>query len=205
VIARSSRLDLLVGYRFVQLREGLTIREDLTSLRSAPDQGNFDIVDDFQSTNTFHGADLGVAWQRRCGPWLLDVLGKLALGNTEQTVTIGGQTVISGSAANDGTYPGGLLAQRTNIGTYPRSVFAVMPELGVSLGYQFAPCLTAKVGYNFLYWSRVARPGDQIDLDVNPDLLPPEEQFAGPARPSFDFGDTDFWAQGIRVGLEGAW
>jgi hypothetical protein len=61
------------------------------------------------------------------------------------------------------------------------------------------------VGYNFLYWSRVARPGEQIDLDVNPDLLPPEEQFAGATRPRFEFRDTDFWAQGIRVGLEAAW
>lgn len=204
-IACSSRLDFLVGYRFVQLREGLTIREALTSLEAEPNQGDFGIVDDFRSTNSFHGADLGVAWQRRCGPWRLDVLGKLALGSTEQTVTIGGQTVISGSETGDGTYVGGLLAQRTNIGTYQRNVFAVVPELGVSLGFQFSRCLTARVGYNFLYWSRVARPGDQIDLDVNPDLLPPEEEFAGAARPRFEFRDTDFWAHGIRLGLEGTW
>jgi len=204
-VAASSRLDLLVGYRFVQLHEGLAVREDLTSLMTAPDEGEFDIVDDFRATNSFHGGDLGVAWRRRCGPWLVDVLGKLAVGGVEQTVTIAGQTVISESAADDGTYVGGLLAQRTNIGVHRRNVFAVVPELGVSVGYQLAPCLAAKIGYNFLYWSRVVRPGDQIDLDVNPDLLPPEEGLEGALRPRFEFRDTDFWAQGIRVGLEGTW
>jgi len=205
VLARNSRLDLLLGYRFVQLREGLAVQEDLTSLLPAPDQGGFDIVDEFRTTNSFHGGDLGVAWRRRCGPWQLDLLGKLALGSTEQSVTIRGQTVISGSAADDDTYVGGLLAQRTNSGTYRRNVFSMMPELGVGVGYRFARCLTARVGYNLLYWSRVARPGDQIDLAVNPDLLPPEDGFAGAERPRFEFRDTDFWAQGIRVGLEGTW
>jgi hypothetical protein len=205
VIARSSRLDLLVGYRYVQFREGIEIREDLTSLLPAPEQGNFDIVDAFGTENSFHGADLGVNWQRRCGPWRVDVMGKLALGGVEQTVSINGQTLISGAAADNDTFTGGLLAQRTNIGTYRRHVFAMVPELGVGLGYQLTTCLSARVGYNFLYWSRVVRPGDVIDLDVNPDLLPPVEQFSGAARPRFEWRDSDFWAQGIRVGLEGVW
>jgi hypothetical protein len=204
-IERTTRLDLLVGYRYVQLREGISIREDLTSLLSAPEQGNFDIVDQFGTTNSFNGADLGVTWRAQCGPWLVDILGKLALGGVRQTVLIDGQTVISGSLNDNGTYAGGLLAQRTNIGQHRRNVFAMIPELGVNLGYQLTPCLSAKIGYNFLYWSRVVRPGDEIDLDVNPDLLPPETEFAGAPRPSFEWRDTDYWAQGIRVGLEGVW
>jgi hypothetical protein len=204
-VETSSRLDLLVGYRYVQLREGIAIREDLTSLLSAPEQGSFDILDQFGTSNRFHGADLGVTWRGRCGPWLVDVLGKLALGGVQQTVTIDGQTVISESLNDNGTYAGGLLAQRTNMGQHRRNVFAMIPELGVNLGYQLTPCLSAKIGYNFLYWSRVVRPGDEIDLDVNPDLLPPELEFAGPARPRFEWRDADYWAQGIRVGLEGVW
>ncbi len=204
-VERTSRLDLLVGYRYVQLREGISIREDLTSLLSAPDQGDFDILDQFDTTNTFHGADLGVTWRGRHGPWIVDILGKLALGGVRQTVAIDGQTVISGSLNDNGTYAGGLLAQRTNIGEHSRNVFAMIPELGINLGYQLTPCLSARVGYNFLYWSRVVRPGDAIDLDVNPDLLPPEMEFAGAARPRFEWHDTDYWAQGLRVGLEGIW
>lgn len=101
-----------------------------------------------------------------------------------QEVDIRGQTVISNSQTDDGTYAGGLLAQRTNIGTYRRDQFAIVPELGVTLGLRIAPRMRATFGYSFLYMSRVARPGEQIDLDVNPDLLPPEfAPFAGPLRP----------------------
>ena len=55
-----------------------------------------------------------------------------------------------------------------------------MPELGVTLGYQLNPCWRATLGYTFIYWSRVARAGDQIDRDINPDLFPPEQDGAPP-------------------------
>ena len=61
----------------------------------------------------------------------------------------------------------------------------------------------ATVGYSFIYWSRVVRPGDQIELDVNPDLLPPElDPVEGALRPRFAFNDTDYWLHGLNVGLE---
>jgi hypothetical protein len=205
-VRTSSRLDWLLGYRHVRLREGLAIREDLTSLLPAPDQGDFDILDSFETSNSFNGVDLGVVWQGSWGPWSLDLLGKLALGNVSQEVVIQGQTVISNSENDDGTYTGGLLAQRTNIGTYRREQFGIVPELGVTLGLRIAPRMRATLGYSFLYLSRVARPGEQIDLDVNPDLLPPEfDPFAGPDRPAFVFRDVAYWAQGLNVGLHLTW
>lgn len=206
VIPRSTRLDFLIGYRYMRLREGLSVREDLTSLLSMPDEGSFDIVDAFDTTNNFNGVDLGVMWERTWGRWSLEMLGKLALGNIEQIVTINGQTTIANSLNADGQYVGGLLAQRTNIGEYKRDVFGVLPELGVTLGYQVSCNWQISAGYSFLYLSRVARPGDQIDLDVNPDLLPPElDSFEGLERPEFVFRDTDFWAQGLNFGLQCRW
>ena len=67
-----------------------------------------------------------------------------------------------------------MLALRTNSGRHDRNVFCVVPELGATVGYQVTRRLKATVGYTFIYWSRVARPGDHIDLDITPDLLPPE-------------------------------
>lgn len=203
-----SRFDFLLGYRYLRLREGVTIREDLTSLLPPPNQGETDIFDAFDTRNEFHGVDFGVVWELTRGRWSLELLGKMALGTVEQVVNINGQSVHTGTAmgANDGTFTGGLLAQRTNIGSHSRNEFAIVPELAVTLGLQLAPRLKVTAGYTFLYWSRVARPGEHIDLDVNPDLLPPEfDPFAGAARPRFAFRDTDFWAQGIRVGAEYRW
>ena len=48
-----------------------------------------------------------------------------------------------------------------------------MPEIGFTLGYDLTSRLKATVGYTLLYWSNVARPGDQIDLNVDSRQFPP--------------------------------
>jgi hypothetical protein len=83
-----------------------------------------------------------------------------------------------------------------------RDEAGVVPELNVRLAYQVTPRLAACVGYTFLYWSDVVRAGDQIDQTVNATLIPPPAAPSGPARPAFGFRSTDFWAQGLDLGLE---
>ena len=80
----------------------------------------------------------------------------------------------------------------------------VVPEVGINLGYQFTNHIRGFIGYNFLYWSNVVRPGNQIDQAVNPNLIPPSIP-GGPSRPTFDFHGSDFWAQGINFGLDIRW
>jgi len=46
----------------------------------------------------------------------------------------------------------------------------------------------------------VARPGDQIDLDVNLSQLKPSG-LVGPARPEFHWVGSDVWIQGLSAGL----
>jgi hypothetical protein len=204
-LGNSSRLDFLVGYRTLQLDERLTIREDLTSLES-DNRGSFDIFDRFETSNEFHGAELGFLWQYVRGRWFAETLGLIGLGNNHQVVVIEGQTVTSPLIGPATTATGGLLAQRSNIGLHSRDDFAVVPELGVTLGYRLTHRLSATLGYTFLYLSRALRPGDQIDLDVNPDFLPPEQvPFTGPLRPALTMDDTDFWAQGWSAGLDYRW
>jgi len=43
--------------------------------------------------------------------------------------------------------------------------------------------------------------GDQIDLHVNPSLFPPPVP-SGVLAPQFKFAATDFWAQGLQLGLD---
>jgi hypothetical protein len=122
-------------------------------------------------------------------------------------VRISGTTVITepGLAPN---VQGGLLALPTNIGTYSRDRFSVVPEIGVNVGCQVTNRLRVFAGYTFLYWSNVVRPGDQIDTTINPTQLPSAAgpgTLVGPARPAFAFHETGFWAQGINVGVQFRW
>lgn len=204
------RCDFIAGFRYVQLDEDLSIGENLTGLPGGPTPGvNFVVGDRFSTKNEFYGGQVGLrrewAWRR----WTLDVTGKVALGTTHQEVDISGFTTITPPGGPSRTFAGGLLAQPTNIGTYDRNVFSVVPEVGVNLGYQVTQHMKLLVGYNFLYWTHVARPGDQIDLGVNTTQVPRFNggpgTLVGPARPAFTFRDGDFWAQGVNFGLEFRW
>lgn len=191
-----SRTDVLFGYRYLQLDEAVNIHETLNGVPG----DSFRLHDRFRTFNQFNGFDMGITYERFRGPWSFDLLAKLALGNTRQRVDINGSTAINGGAAQ----PGGLLAQTSNIGTYRRDHFTVLPELGGRIGYQLTHNLRLRVGYTLIFWSNVVRPGDQIDLGVNPNQFPPAVGNT-PGRPEFVFRDTDYWVQGITFGGEFQW
>jgi hypothetical protein len=100
---------------------------------------------------------------------------------------------------------GGLLALPTNIGQHSNNRFAVVPEVGINLGYQVADWWRVFVGYDFLLLSSVIRPGDQIDPNINVSFIPNfySNAPASPLlRPAPTLKDTNFWAQGISIGME---
>ena len=136
------------------------------------------------------------------------MLGKVALGATHQEVRISGTTDFTDPGVAPVRQQGGLLALPTNIGSYSRDQFSVVPEIGINVGRQVTDHLRLFAGYTLLYWSGVVRPGDQIDFGVNPTQLPTPTgpgTLVGEARPAFAFRNTDLWAQGVNLGLELNW
>lgn len=193
------RLDLLAGYRYLRLHESLNINE--TEIGADPTDPAFGIPillnDHFATTNQFHGGELGLDAEFRRGRWSIGLLGKVGLGANLRNVEIGGSTQVTGQPADIG----GFLASGSNSGSYHSTGFAVVPEVGLKLGCQITDRVRATVGYSGIYWTGVARPGNQVDLGINPTQFPPGT-LAGPARPAFRFNNSDFWAQGINFGLE---
>lgn len=198
------RWDWIAGFRYLRLRDSLNINEDLLVPPSSPLAAGqrIQLNDHFDTRNQFYGGQVGFRTESRWRNWQLDFLTKVALGTTHEQLNIGGSTLITPAGGSPSAFAGGLLAQPTNIGHYTRDRFAVVPELGINLGYQFTDHWRAFVGYNAIYWSTVARPGDQIDRVVNSSLIPPRQFPAGPARPAVNFKDTDFWAYGVNFGVE---
>src|SRR5581483_11224265 len=202
------RVDLLGGFRYLRLSEDLDIRENLTVLPGVTGIGGTNILlaDDFNTRNEFFGGQIGARAEYRSGNVFVNAVGKIAFGETEEVVNIHGVTVFTPPGSAPIARVGGLLALPTNSGKFSRDEFSVVPEVGINVGYQVTDHMRAYVGYTFLYWSDVVRPGDQIDRTINATQLPSStgapSTLVGPARPAFSFHETDFWAQGINFGLE---
>jgi hypothetical protein len=200
------RLDGLAGYRYLTWSDRVGITENLTSTdptqKVAPLGTNIILVDRFHTTNQFNGGDVGLAGEVRWNAWALLGTARVAMGSTYERADINGLTTVTVPGVAPVTNSGGLLALSSNSSSHSRDVFAVVPEVDVRLAYQVGPHLRVFAGYTFLYWSRLIRAGDQIDLVVNPALLPPHVPGALPARPAFSFQGTSIWAQGIDLGLE---
>jgi len=162
-------------------------------------------IDRFRTRNWFNGAELGVVGKRHWCGWSLEAAMKLALGGTHSEVVIDGSTTttvpLPGGGTDVAVTRSGLLAQQTNSGTFEEDEFSVIPELTVMLGYDLTPRLRALFGYTFMYWSRVARPGDQIDTELNLTQLGPGGLVGNP-RPRFRWVYDDLWAQGLNFALD---
>ena len=80
----------------------------------------------------------------------------------------------------------------------------MVPECSLTFGVQVTQRLRIYAGYNFLYWSNVVRPGDQINPSINRAQIPLSGAFAPvmqPTQPSPLFRSSDLWVHGIDVGL----
>ena len=203
------RIDLLAGFRWLNLQEDLTIRENVTitdpALVGIFGFSHASVVDQFITQNNFYGGQIGLRGEWWRGRLFVNARGTLALGDTEQHVRISGSTVLTLPDGTVVTRPGGLLALPSNIGSFHHDDFSVVPELRINVGYQVTDHLRAFIGYTFLYWTEVVRPGEQVNLNVNSTQIPTSLEFGplvGPAQPSFSFHHSDFWAQGLNLGAE---
>jgi hypothetical protein len=202
-----SRVDLFAGFRYLELREGIGIMEDVAVNPDVPSIGGstFAVADQFDTRNRFYGGQLGARAEYRRGNAFVDLTGSIALGTMHEEIDIHGSTVITPPGGSPTTVAGGVLALPTNSGHFSRDRFAAVPEIGLNVGYQVTESMRAFVGYSFLYCSNVVRPGDVIDRTVNLSQIPSNLGSgppAGPARPTVIFKDTEFWAQGVNFGLE---
>jgi hypothetical protein len=194
------RLDLLAGYRYLRLSEGLQISETETGTNPTSPLFGIPIVlsDGFNTRNNFNGGEIGLIGECMRNDWFVRLIAKVALGATDHNVNINGSTTIFNMPLG----PGGFLAVPSNSGSHHSSAFSVVPEVGIDFGYAITPHMRVFTGYSFLYWTRVARPGDQIDLAVNTTQPPLGNALVGPARPAFALQSSGFWAQGINFGVE---
>ena len=209
-------LQLLGGFRYVDLEENLDLpfeRRGLVLVPGVSFQGNpfpapsaVAAFDSFHTRNQFYGGQIGARGEYCQGNLFVGLSGKVALGDTHEVVNISGTSVLIPAGGQITTVSGGQFAAPSNSGRSKRDEFAVIPEAEIKFGYQFSRCFRAFAGYNFLYWSRVVRPGNQVDLVVDTAQVPIDPGFNAAAPravfPRPQFQRSEFWAQGVDFGLE---
>jgi hypothetical protein len=206
------RVRLLGGFRYLDLDESLSLFFQRVTLGSAtvPFLGkrfpsSLELADDsFQVHNQFYGPQIGLDGQYFLGKVFVVLGGKLAAGATHEVLTIAGNSTLQPFKRPAQTAVGGLFALPSNIGRFEADQFGVVPQGQARLGWQPVRWVRGWVGYDFLYWSQVLRPGSQVDLRVNPAQVPTDPGFTGArsSPPAAQFNRTDFWAQGLLFGAE---
>jgi hypothetical protein len=205
--------DTLFGYRYLQLNERLDLLGRTTPLGAV---GTFNGAvlpagvavltrDSFRARTEFHGAQLGgrVEWRRNM--FTVTAFGKGGAGASVQTLRVEGATTATGPGAPR-VAAGGVRALPTNIGRDTNTDFSLLGETGIELGFQMTKHVSLRVGYNFLFWSDVLRPGSVVDSTVNLAQVPLSPTFAagplaGAARPATVFRSSDFSAHGLTLGV----
>lgn len=194
------RVDLMLGYRYLSLEDKLRIQEDSVNNVGVAST----IIDQFDTANRFNGGQIGARAQWQRGRLGLQLTGKVAVGSTDEVVdSVGSTTLFFNAGRLSQNIPAGFLAVPGNSGKNRCEHFSFVPEANARVSFQILECLHAFAGYSFLWWSSVARSGDQVNRNVN--LLETPVFVSGVpgsvTRPVV-IHTTDFWAHGINAGLE---
>jgi hypothetical protein len=215
VQATNWNLTVVGGFRFLNLDEHINIRtltNDFSGVLTGPDNqlevpgSTLAVFDGFHTSNQFYGGQLGFQTTAAFGSgWYITGRAILGLGDTVQNISISGTTTQLQPGVGEATAQGGGLNTAANIGHYSRNAFSVVPEAQLKIGYQLGRFTNLFIGYNFLYWSNVVRPGSTISRTVDFNGIPtsglynPAGPILAPAPPSFV--NSAFWAQGINLGI----
>jgi hypothetical protein len=190
------RWDLLVGSRFLQMRDRLFLTA--TGHPLLDPNILFGLGDQFEVHDAFYGAQVGLRGQYTWGNWYVDARGTIALGGDDQQIRTAGAITFQ-TPSQRTVVPYGLAVRPSNLGTFERGELDLVTEVAINAGYRLTRHVSLFAGYTFLYWNNPIRAGDQVDLVVN------ANQTGSPSRPAVPFKTDAFWAQGVNVGLDLHW
>jgi hypothetical protein len=126
------------------------------------------------------------------------------IGQTAAAQSALGQSAI---AFVTSTVQGGVAPRQITVLHFTRHALAVVPEVGLNVGWQLTNRLRAFAGYNFLYLSSMADPGNPFERDINVfeglrNRLPGNPAGPGAGPVVISVTGSEFWAQGISGGIE---
>jgi hypothetical protein len=210
-------LDATAAFKFVSLDESLDITDSASTLaggvsvlqgKAYASPSTLSVSDIFQANNQFYGATLGLRSGLHWEGFTWTVTSKIGLGSMTSRIRTIGTSTVSGPNTPPITSAGGLYASGPNLGEFETTQFSAIPEIGTNLNVQITSWLAVNLGYNYMCITDVVRPGDQINGRVNPSFVPTSPNFGtrlGPQGSTIPFSFSNFWAQGLQLGLTIGW
>lgn len=193
----SESFHWIMGLRYWNLEEELFVEG--TSHTSGMSMTTFD---SFTTRNQFLGGQIGGKWSWTRRKFMIDMSWRMAVGAMLEDVSIDGNSTVVLPAGARMEAPGGFLALSSNMGDHSRVKLTWIRESQISLSYAVLENVILRVGYSLMYVSGVVRPGEQVDLGINPTVLPfSAAPPTAPARPGFRFNEEVFFMYGVNLGL----
>jgi hypothetical protein len=207
-------LEGMVGLRYLDYHESIGLNQFSlfdNNLQALP-QGAFlagntiTEQESFATRNQFWGGQLGVRGRLYFENVIVSGQFQLALGDTDEQITIRGRQTRTLPGGLTFTSPGALLALPSNIGRFNREKFTQVPEISTNIAHSVTDYLTLSLGFSALYWSRLAKPADQVDRAIDITQIP---NFPGAAavptgqqRPGVPFSQSNLWLIGTTINAE---
>jgi hypothetical protein len=213
----------LAGVRYLNFNEDLTVSDNFLLFRPAglPSQGGpngdpptgggpslgnpllFATYDKARTRNDFYGGQIGTDLETNLYGFTVNLRGKVAMGAMYESVDVTSLTINTDPRAG-GVTPGGLLFGQTDNGKHQRTKICFIPELNLKVGYQFNDHLRGYAGYDALYISEVARPGEVTALTRSSTsaMVGGTPIQLNTTSTAFQFSDSRTWAQGFNFGMQ---
>lgn len=212
-------LDVMGGMRYLDLEGSVNIGRFSSFVANPQGLLGFDSSfggnrileqESFATRNRFFGGQVGAR-----ANWFLEnvvVSGQfqLALGDTQQDVTINGSQLRIRPNGQTTRSAGALLALPSNIGRFSKDRFTQVPELGLNFLLPIRDHVILGTGFTALYWNRIVRPSNQVDPAIDITQIPnfPGAAKAGPSGlpgPAVPFGQSELWLLGLNFSIEVTW
>ncbi len=133
------------------------MKEDLLLRQISTGTTTFTALDFYNGDNQFYGGQIGLQSCLQCNRLFFTFSSKVAVGDSHVAVINRGT---SSTTAGVGVLTSGYNRRSDDTVAY-------VPEGSFEVGYMICPRVSLLVGWNFLYWSQVARPGEQVTNFIN--------------------------------------
>jgi Putative beta barrel porin-7 (BBP7) len=185
----------LIGYRYFYMGERMVLTQESTALADGAATLNgtallagegYRIIDRISTVNRAIAGQVGLKFERSVDRFNVALTTKFGIGWQQERIFGDGRTQLLPA---DPFVAGGFLVQRSFPYRNQQEDFLFISEVGIKASMQLVRRLRLMVGYDFLYFSQVARPGKIVDQVI--------EMTQNPTSPTF----TDMVIHGLTAGV----